>query len=50
MKSKQNLQILIAEIQDELSKLKQLGQKLTKQKDVVNSEENLESAALRLHN
>ena len=50
MKDKENIPVLIAEIQQELSKLDKLVKKLAKQNNLAQNEESLESAALRLHN
>jgi len=50
MKNKQNISVIVAEIKNELSNLKKLVQKLSNQKGLLENEERLESAALRLHN
>lgn len=50
MKNKQNIPVIVAEIKDELLKLKKLVQKLSKVKELEKNEERLESAALRIHN
>lgn len=50
MRRKEEIPLLVAEIKDELSKLKILVQKLSSQKNRTEEEEIAESAALRLHN
>lgn len=50
MRTKEELQVLVAEIKDELSKLESLAGKLSSQKGRTSDEEIAESAALRLHN
>jgi len=50
MRNKEELQILAAEIKNELTKLEELAGKLSSQKGRTRDEEIAESAALRLHN
>jgi hypothetical protein len=50
MQNKNEIPVLIAEIQDELSKLETLVQKLSSQKNRIKEEEIAESAALKMHN
>jgi len=50
MQHKNEIPILVAEIKDELLKLKTLVQKLSSQRNRTKEEEVSESAALRLHN
>ena len=50
MRNKEEIPVLVAEISNELSKLKILSQKLASQVNRTHEEEIAESAALRLHN
>ena len=50
MRHKNEIPILVAEIKDELLKLKTLVEKLSDQRNRTKEEEVSESAALRLHN
>jgi hypothetical protein len=50
MRNKEEIPVLVAEIKNELSKLKILSQKLASQVNRTHEEEIAESAALRLHN
>ena len=50
MRNKKELQVLVAEINDELSKLEELAGKLSSQKGRTGDDEVAESSALRLHN
>ena len=50
MRHKEEIPVIVAEIEDELSKLAILAQKLSSQRKRTKKEEIAESAALRLHN
>lgn len=50
MRHKEEIPVIVAEIEDELSKLEILAQKLSSQRKRTKEEEIAESAALRLHN
>jgi len=50
MRNEKEIPVLIAEIEEELLKLKRLAEKLSLQRNSLENEERIESAALRLHN